>query len=397
MKKEKILVINPYLHIGGVERALISLLYALPREKYDIYLMLVKVEGEFIKYIPSDIKVIPCPIKSELQNLDGISSKSLINLYLKDKKYSSMVRYLVGIGMLKVFGSERIYSECIFDICADEFDYVFNFSGPDLLTSIISERIIKSRKKYIWVHNEFKRGKGLPKNRVDRYRRYNAIFAVSQKCLDEIVEFIPDMARRSFLLYNITDENFYYSLASERQTAFLDNYSGVRILSVGRVNYQKGFDLIPTISERLRKKGYDFRWYIVGDGEDSAKVKEEITKLEVEENVILLGKMTNPYPFFRDCDIYIQPSRYEGYCLTIAEAKAFHKPIITTDFAGAYDQLKNGINGMIVPCNVDSLVQAADELLGNKEIQQQFSEQLSREIINTSSEVQRLIGYLEDT
>ena len=65
------------------------------------------------------------------------------------------------------------------------------------------------------------------------------------------------------------------------------------------------------------------------------------------ESPSIIGVKSNPYPYFKCCDIYVQTSRHEGYATTVSEAKVFCKPIITTDVSGAKEQIRTGENGFI--------------------------------------------------
>lgn len=391
--KETILIINPYLHIGGVERALISLLYTLPKDRYEVSLMLTSYTGEFIRYIPNDVKIEKCPVKKELADLQSISSRNVLKTFLRKRKYLLSVIYVLGVVILKLFGNAALYAGSLFEMNDVYYDYIFNFSGPDLITSILAERIFKCKKKYIWIHNEFRKGNGLNRRKLSRYERYDEIFAVSTACEQEFREIAPALKNKTHLLYNITSEDFYHNLAKE-EISFNDDYAKARILSVGRLNYQKGFDIAVQVAANLKNKGYDFRWYIIGEGCERKKIEMIIEQNDLQENVILLGSIVNPYPFFRDCDIYVQTSRYEGYCLTIAEAKSFYKPIVTTDFAGAYDQIENGKTGLIVECEDGALTEAIENLLQDNTIRTLFETNLKKSKVNTSGEINKLIQYL---
>lgn len=394
--KKSLLIINPYLHVGGVEKALISLLRVLPRDKYDIYLMLIKHEGEFIKYIPKDIKVITCPIRHEIIDSKNQDFISVLKKLIKNKQIFKALEWIAVFFFMEKLKNDIPFSKFIASKQANinfHYNYIFNFCGPNNYTSVLAEHILSCDKRYIWIHNEFKAAGKLAAKYKYRYAKYDGIFAVSQNCLNEFVSIIPELSKKTHLLYNITDANFYYEMAKGKKS-FTDNYSGIRLLSVGRLNKQKGFDLAIEAAKYLKNRGIDFRWYIIGEGEERNYLQSLIEKYELLENVVLMGVRANPYPFFRDCDIYIQPSRYEGYGLTIAEAKAFYKPIICTNFAGAYDQLKNKFTGIIVECNLKSLTDAIEEMILNSDLRTKLSYNLKSITVNTTAEIKKLESYM---
>ena len=136
---------------------------------------------------------------------------------------------------------------------------------------------------------------------------------------------------------------------------YTDNYSGIRILTVARLTKEKGISMIPQILIKLLKLNLSIRWYIIGDGEERINLENEIDKYNLHEYLILQGTIMNPYPYMKQCDIYVQPSYHEGYRITIAEAKVFNKIIISTDTIGAKEQIVDGENGIIVKAEIDQL------------------------------------------
>lgn len=120
---------------------------------------------------------------------------------------------------------------------------------------------------------------------------------------------------------------------------------GIKLLSIGRFCTAKNFDNIPNICHRLCEKGLDVYWYIIGFGSEEGLIKRKIKENRMEERVILLGKKDNPYPYIKHCDLYVQPSRFEGKCVSVREAQMLGKPVVITDYPTAKSQLKNGIDG----------------------------------------------------
>ena len=137
----------------------------------------------------------------------------------------------------------------------------------------------------------------------------------------------------------------------------------MKILTIGRLDRQKGYDLAIKVCESLVKKGYKFQWFVLGRGREENALRVMIEEKKLQETFILLGVRENPYPYIDQCDIYVQPSRHEGYGIAVAEARLLAKPIICTDFAGAKEQIINGKTGKIVEFNELELTQAISELL----------------------------------
>ncbi len=108
------------------------------------------------------------------------------------------------------------------------------------------------------------------------------------------------------------------------------------------------------------------RGYIIGDGPNKNEYQNLINNLGLKDNCILLGAKKNPYPYMKNCDIYVQPSRHEGYCITLAEARCFDVPIVTTNFTGASEQVINEETGIITKIDSEEVYLAIKKLLDNK-------------------------------
>ena len=132
--------------------------------------------------------------------------------------------------------------------------------------------------------------------------------------------------------------------------------------------YPKNFESIPEICKYLRKDGYDIKWYIIGSGESHDLILYNINKFEMDEVVILLGQKTNPYPYIKNCDIYIQPSRYEGKAITVLEAQVLEKPVIITNYKTANSQLKNYENGFIVELEPKKCAKGIEKIIDDDKL-----------------------------
>ena len=145
---------------------------------------------------------------------------------------------------------------------------------------------------------------------------------------------------------------------------------------------------------------FEFRWYVVGEGEKRESLQRQIEEAGIGDRVVLLGQKLNPYPFFRQCDIYVQPSRWEAFCLTVAEAKVFCKPMVVTDFVGAREQIQDGETGLIVPLgDYEAFHRALGLLLGDANLRHQLSSALAVGNVDSTQKAlenwQRMLGPFE--
>ena len=158
-----------------------------------------------------------------------------------------------------------------------------------------------------------------------------------------------------------------------------EKFAKYRFITVGRMVYQKNYSLALDAANILKKDGYDFEWYFVGDGDDRLNVESKIKKYGLENNIILVGQQNNPYPYIASCDVYIQTFRFEGYCLTLAEARMFNKPSVSTNFEVVYNQLVDGENGLIVEMTPEAVVNGIERMINDDELRNSIVEYLKTE------------------
>ena len=168
------------------------------------------------------------------------------------------------------------------------------------------------------------------------------------------------------------------------------------LLSVGRYSEAKNFDNIPDICKRIRELGVDIIWYIIGYGGEESLIRERIAEADMENYVILLGKKDNPYPYIRKCDLYVQPSRYEGKAVTVREAQALHKPVVITKFATSSSQLEDGKDGVIVPMKNEKCAEKIVMLLQNETIMFRISDNTYKKDYSNVQELNKFYRLIEN-
>lgn len=177
--------------------------------------------------------------------------------------------------------------------------------------------------------------------------------------------------------------------------SFTDGFNGIRILTVGRISQEKNQGMTIPILARLKSDGYNIRWYCIGDGSNYKNECEHLIKFyNLEDSYIILGTKTNPYPYMKDCDLYVQPSLHEGYCITLAEAKCFDNPIIATNFTGAREQLIETGCGLVSEIDENDLYMKIKEILDNEKLREEIKSNLRNHILDTSKEIDKLYNTI---
>jgi glycosyltransferase involved in cell wall biosynthesis len=193
------------------------------------------------------------------------------------------------------------------------------------------------------------------------YEKANAVFADSRSGGEKLNRLFPKQ-KNVFVFPNMMDEASILERAKEYKPEYIQN-SGCRLLTVGRLCEAKALHLAISAAAILKQRKLDFVWYILGDGSLRKALEEQISELNLQNNVILLGKRNNPYPWFAECDIYIQTSVYEGSCMTINEAMLFGKPVVTTNFSAAYEKIRHLKNGLICEMTAEDIAEKTAMLL----------------------------------
>ena len=360
---KKIFFLLYSMNVGGVEKSLINLLLVLPREKYDIHIGLVRQEGGLLPYLPSDVTIHHISDIQEhwdeLKNPPLQSIKSYIQTGRLIKGISALIVYLI----CKIQGSFMGWTQYVLKDTKgleETFDLAVAYAGP---TSDIDYYIcnkIKSKKKIGWIHFDVSKF-WIDRNMVRQlYGQYERIFVVSETGKAIFDQIFPQFKDKTEVFHNIVSPLQIRELATLGES-FQDDFKGKRILTVGRISPEKGqFEAIQAL-KTLKEKGYDIRWYFIGEGNDLEHCKNEVDRLGLSEDVVFFGTKTNPYAYMQDCDIYMQPSRHEGFCITLAEALCFGNPIVATDFTGAREQLKERENGFVVGMSTWDIVEGIEK------------------------------------
>ena len=225
------------------------------------------------------------------------------------------------------------------------------------------------------------------------FTKLDYLFTVSESCEEVLKDTFPNLKSKIKMMYNILSEKAIQNLAAEPIEG-LD--AAINLVTLGRLSHQKGFDIAIKAATILVKKGYNIKWYILGEGEERSTLEQLIEANNLVANFILLGIKENPYPYINNATFYVQPSRFEGKSLAIDEAKILHKPILVTNFTSAKDQIESGVNGLIVPLNEEAIANGIIDLIENKELRYSFISNLKKHNYGTESEIEKLYQIIDN-
>ena len=343
------------MEIGGAETSLLGLLKSIDYKNYEVDLLLLNPVGELMDIIPKQVRILR--EYSEYRNL---------LLPIKDVIKNKKIRIVIGRlrGKLKANRENKKLNNTG-DLCylTKEYSHKYaikslpNIKGKyDLGISFIDphyilEKKVEAKVKLGWLHTDFSRINVNKEEDIKMWDGCDYIVSVSDSCKNSFDEKYPQLRDKSIVIENILPLEYVekQSNAIDVSNEILKKNDVINICSIGRFSNQKNFDNVPNIAKQIIDQGYKIRWFIIGYGADEELIKRKIKEENVIANVIVLGKKDNPYPYLKTCDIYVQPSRYEGKAVTVREAQMLNKPVVITNFATSDSQLKNGIDGIIVP------------------------------------------------
>ena len=360
--------------VGGSEKALIEMLKCLDLDKYEISVLSL-MDAPELPFQWTGIKVIyGCdaflhmskPLRQVLANPLSYSLEQLV------------IKFRIGIES-RIPSIGVSYEKTWEWFCPhipmndEHYDIVIGY-GPGLASFYAIDKV-NTTKKVLWVDTDLRKAHYDVVFSKKYYQTADQVVVVDNSGVESFCEIYPELHQKVCTIRNIIPVDEIRKKAKEG-TGFTDGYEGVRILSVGRLCEAKAFHLAVGAANILKKKGYSFRWYIVGWGALESELRKQITDCGLDKDFILLGQQMNPYPFFEQTDIYVQTSIYEGSCITVEEAMAFNKPVVSTNFPAIYNKIQDGKNGFIVEMTSEAVANSVERLFGNQEVREQISNYL---------------------
>ncbi len=347
--KKKILVIGITMAAAGSERSFLSFARnAIDYEKYDVDLLLAKKQGAFLDALPKEIRVLEMGKAGEIFLINHENApKIILKRYLLNNPFRAfrLLPHIINRKKAKTpeekdYASDRMWVELMKSLpeAEGEYDAALAYWGDHTMFYMCDK--VKAKKKIAWLHFDYHHPPREDALYLHYFKQCDKIITVSEKIGASLKTALPEIAEKVMAVENIVDREEILRLAEE-PCDFGDDFHGTRLLTVGRLCPQKGYDMaIPAIA-RLVSEGYNIKWYIIGGGEPSEqeKLNALVAALGMQAHIAFLGLQKNPYPYMKNCDIYLQPSRHEGKPIAVEEAKILKKRIFVTDFEAAKEQL----------------------------------------------------------
>ena len=369
---KKILVFSHSLELGGVEKALLGLLEGLDPAEYETDLFLMRHTGELMNSIPAHVRLlpeIPAYASMAVPPVEALRRRQfrVLSGRVRGKIAAKRFRRRIGAdggGMVEILYSHRNTVRAMPRVGDGRYDLAISFLTPHYY---VAEKVDADRKA-AWIHTDYSAVATDIPEEERMWSKFYRIVAVSDASAATFGSVFPSLKPKLTVFENRLPLGYMKGLEDAfNVSSEMPGDGRIKLLSVGRFCEAKNFDSIPEICRRILSKGLNIVWYIIGFGGDEPLVRKRIAEEGVESSVIVLGKRENPYPYMKACDVYVQPSRYEGRCVAVQEAQALGKPVIITAYPSSASQLTDGVDGWIVPLETEKCAEAMAVLLKAKD------------------------------
>lgn len=354
---KKLLIVMSTLYNGGAEKSLVNFLNELPEDKYEVDLLLFKREGMFLKQVPEFVTVLETPekVKKLYGNLKGAGMLMPVKLLgtVVSKVMSKNFREQKSIRWKYFYGSSIPKLQ-------KHYDAAMAYISGEILYYL--DEKVEADRKIVWIHNDYKAAKHPRKYDYPHLKNMDYIVSISDMCVNILKDEFPEFADKIGYLPNITSSVVIEKRSEEFYPQEFEK-DCFNILSIGRLSEQKGFDMAIEAVGKLKDINKKFKWYIIGNGELEDELLSQIEKAGLQEKVVLLGTRDNPYPYIKNCSLFVQPSRYEGKSVVLDEAKILGVPIMATNYPTVGDQLINGTEGIVVDMNPEGIAKGIKDIL----------------------------------
>lgn len=376
---KKILFVINTMGQAGAETAFLDFLKKMKGLECEISLYILMGQGEMIGKLPPYVRIL----NRSLSSLSVLTSQGRRKMALTvfhafwhhgkccGKLYSIMQSF-ADMAKVKRIQSSKLFWRVLSD-GAQRFETEFDLAVAWLeggAAYYVADHV-NARRKAAFVHIDYKSA-GYTRN-MDRgcWRQFDRIFTVSEKVKGNFQAFYPEYAEKVDVFDNYIDQDFL-RLRAKEAGGFSDDFDGIRLLTVGRLTYQKAYDIAIETMSILKKSGHRVKWYVLGEGEQRRYLERKIDVLGLKEDFLLLGAVENPYPYYEQADIYVHATRFEGKSIAIQEAQTLGCAVIASDCSGNRELITDGEDGILCQLIPENIAESIIRILGDKEIRKKM-------------------------
>ena len=400
--KQVLFVINT-LGCAGAETAMIEMIRNMDPEKYKISVFVLLNQGEMIHRLPDTVTVL----NKQFPDSSGLSreGKRELNRYLFSHLFQkgSIWKNLPYVlrGFFAMFRKGRILPDKllwrVMSDAAPRFTVHYDMAIAYLEggSTYYAADHVSADRKAAFVHIDYEKAGYTPQLDRGCYDSFDRICPVSDEVREHFLTVYPQYENKTKVFHNMIDTSKIRE-GAEKAGGFEDDFDGVRLLTVGRLTAQKAYETAVEAMRLLRERGRNVRWYVLGEGEERKPLEKKIREYGLERDFLLLGAKENPYPYYKQCDIYVHATRFEGKSIAIQEAQALGCTIIASDCPGNREQIVDGIDGKMCPLSAEGICDAVCELLDNKEVCIAYGKMAQKKELSEKSQLTELLKLMEN-
>lgn len=391
---KNILISSFDMEVGGVERSLISLLSNFDYYNNKVDLMLYSHTGDFMALLPS----YPNLLK------ESESYKTFRMSIMQTLKCGK-----VPIGMARLLAKFRASLNGSRDNGVRQMQYMWKYSLPFLPTFkkkydvaisylwphyFIGDKVT-AKVKIAWIHTDYSSVDTNIDLDLKMWNKFDYIVAVSEECKRSFISKYKQLEPKIVVMENLASPEFIRKMADEEVEDSMLNDHRFKLMTVARLSHAKGIDNAVKALKILKDRGYqDIAWYVVGYGGDEYLIRELIDKNNLADSFILLGKKSNPYPYMKRSDLYVQPSRYEGKAVTVTEAQILGKPVLITSYPTSGSQVTDGFDGYITSLSVEGIADGIERLYLDVRLRNKLADNCRNTNYGNREELEKLYKLL---
>ena len=384
---KKILFTIGCLDSGGVSKSLINLLETIDKENNEVSLFVANPKGVMMKHVPYNVKILSNgKISSLVAGFKGL-------LPLLRKGYILLFLFSIIRIFLSRFDKGKaglLLSRLMPRFIDERYDLIVDYNGQHMLYYMVDK--LYGRKKITFFHSDYTQWSHYENVDCIYYPKVDGIYSISPTCVESLKKKFPQCSDKIFLMENLILKDNIVKLSKESQNII--NPDDVNFVTLGHVCLNKGTKLAIESAYLLKQRGLKFKWYFIGQVSDEFDFLSYAKELDVEENVIFLGRQDNPYPFLSAATLYIHPSKFEGKSIALDEAKILLKPIVVTNFSSVHDQFTDRVNASVCDMNSDSVANAIIELLEDAKLRDRYSRWLAENATDNLNEVRKIYKWV---
>ena len=388
---KKILFVINTLGCGGAERAMLDLFAALEPEKYKIALFVLTGQGELSCELPEHVHLLNknyTDVSVLTKEGRKILAKCVLRAGIGKGLFIRRASYLVkNIRNMKKRGkilTDKLCWRILSDgapVSKRKYDLAVSYLEGGA-TYYVADHV-NAKKKAAFVHIDYGKAGYTRELDLDCYSKFDKIFTVSDEVKEHFLKVYPEYEKKVSVFHNMVNQERIRRRADDGK-GFEDDFQGFRILTVGRLTGQKRYDIaIQAMTLLKEKSSLPVRWYVLGEGDLRESLEKQIKDAHLEQDFILLGVKSNPFPYYRECDLYVHATGFEGKSIAIQEAQTLGKPILATDCSGNREQILQDVDGRMCSLDPENISTEILWMMAHPEKCRLYGENAERKILHS--------------